>query len=393
MLEFPTWVLAKPWSYISGYAFVDALREVGHEVELALLLNLADETALNRVLDGYAKQGAHFDCAFFWMPHLNYSNTFWRMAERIAERRVAVLIESLRYSQEEIFNYPDLAEHYIDRAKRRTLVLGWLRHCTHVVTLDYHDFLELSRSGYTVFWTPGIIPQVAEDVFIPFEEKSTRILTAATIYGKRQALHQYLADRGIVDVSERLQHSPALIAEFESAIAIIANPPSNGESTAKQAERIRLVRLELWHEYLRHVSKFAGMLSLPAYFKGFPGRVFEGMLAGCAVFVFEACDLERQKKIFLPGEHIHYLSADPNEEDLARIVEIAQDPAYRRRLVTATRDRAFAMCGASFVVERIMSWVDGNEGRMSHSLLRRAIRRAFPRPNRRMRVELSYEDS
>jgi len=173
MLEFPTWVLAKPWSYISGYAFVDALREVGHEVELALLLNLADAAALDRVLDGYAKQGAHFDCAFFWMPHLNYSETFWRTAERIAKRRVAVLIESLRYTQEEIHNYPDLEEHYIERAQRRTLVLGWLRHCTHVVTLDYHDFLELSRSGYTVFWTPGIIPQVAEDVFIPFEEKST----------------------------------------------------------------------------------------------------------------------------------------------------------------------------------------------------------------------------
>ena len=37
VLEFPTWELAKPWSFISGYSFVDALRVLGHDVEVAAL--------------------------------------------------------------------------------------------------------------------------------------------------------------------------------------------------------------------------------------------------------------------------------------------------------------------------------------------------------------------
>lgn len=393
MLEFPTWELAKPWSYISGYAFVDALRDAGHEVELRLLFNLDDASAAERVMRAYAEAGAAFDCAFFWMPHIAYSATFWRLAERVAPRRVAFLIESLRYTRAEIRGFPDLAAHYAERAKLRPRWLGWLRRCTHVVTMDHHDFRELARAGYQVFWLPGIVPAVPEAVLEPFEAKSPTVLTAATIYGKRRQLHRALTERGIVDSGERLQHSPELIAAFERAVGALRGAPDlTGPGAAVAADEVRHIRKALWHEYLRHVSRFAAVISLPAYFKGFPGRVFEGMIAGCAVFVCEPFDLARQKKVFLPETHIHYLHADPTEAEIARIVQVARDPAYRWGFAAAVRERARQHCDSRVVAANLMSWIDSDDPTAGHGLLARMVRR-LRRAARRApgHVEVGYE--
>jgi hypothetical protein len=394
MLEFPTWKLAKPWSYISGYAFVDAMRELGHDVELVLLFNLAEASAHESALEPYERRGERFDCGFFWMPHLDYSDYFWEMAERIARRRVGVFIESMRYTPEEIRDYPDLAQHYTERSQLRARWLDWLRHCTHIVTMDYHDFHELRQSGYSVFWTPGIVPKVPVETFLDCGERSDLILTAATIYGKRRALHQYLTAHGIVDAGESLRHSPALIAEFESAVAELLHRPAGAEEAASQrSERVRSVRLELWYEYLRHISTFAGIISLPAYFKGFPGRVLEGMLAGCAIFIFEAFDLSRHKRIFLPGENVQYLAINQSERELDLIVEIIRDRPQRRRIVEATRERAVAMCDSTKVVGAMMAWIEAGEGRIANDRLGRALRRVLSamRLNERMHIETGYE--
>jgi hypothetical protein len=222
--------------------------------------------------------------------------------------------------------------------------------------MDYNDFLELRARGHSVFWMPGIFPRVPESVFLPFERKSLRFLTAATVYGRRRGVYGILSQRGIIDADNHLEHDPALITEFENAIASFNRAGMEPEERAAQAERVRRVRLALWHEYLRYISQFAGVISLPAYFKGFPGRVLEGILARCAVFICEVYDLGRQKKVFLPGEHIHYISKHPNEAELAQIVQVALDIEYRKTTTAGARDRAFAFCEASSIMNAIVSW-------------------------------------
>jgi hypothetical protein len=370
MLEFPSWPEAKPWSYISGYAFVDALREAGHDVELTVLLSRSPSSALVGVVEGYAARGEHFECAFFWMPHLDYSSAFWAAAARIANRRVGVLIESLRYTREETRLLPHLAD-------RRRLVLRNLRNCTHVVTLDYHDFQELKRSGFSAFWTPGIVPRLAGDGFAPFEEKAQRILTAGTIYpGKREAFFNYLVSKDVIGVDERLEHSPNLIAAFEQEVGLVARELSAGRAASPEAvERIRLVRLALWYEYLAYLSRFACVVSLPAYFKGFPGRIFEGIITNCAVVIYEGCDFHREKQIFRPAEHIYYLPTNGADEDIARFVDMTKNQAARRQLTAAAHERALATCEASVIADRIAKWVASDSNPVSQSFRNRVIRR------------------
>lgn len=375
MLDFPSWELAKPWSYISGYAFVDALRAAGNEVELVVLLYGAKDEELARVIGALAERGERFDCAFFWLPHLEYGERFWRIAEKLAPRRVGVLIESLRYTAEEIARLKHLR-------RRRALVLRNLAHCTHVITLDPADFRELEREGYRVFWTPGLMPSVPDSIFVPFDQKSTRLLSAGTIYaGARQLMHEHLVAQGLLDPNERLQHSPELIAEFEAAIAEVKRRAAGEAGPAADAslfERVRAARLAIWHEYLRYISQFAGVISLPAYFKGFPGRVFEGIMARCAVFIFEACDFARQKRVFRPGEHVHYLAAEPTDADIALLIAVANDPDRRRALAEAAWQQAHAHCDATTVMRRIMEWISadrqarGRFGLFASRLVRRA---------------------
>jgi glycosyltransferase involved in cell wall biosynthesis len=391
MLEFPSWELAKPWSYISGYAVVDALRNAGHDVELVVLLHGSDDETLARVIGAFNDRGARFDCAFFWLPHLEYGERFWRVADRLAPKRVGVLIESLRYTADEVSQLKHLA-------RRRKQVLRSLAHCTHVITLDPADFRELESEGHRAFWVAGIVPTVPDSTFVAFEEKSTRLLSAGTIYaGQRQFMHERLVAHGVLDPTERLQHSPELIAEFETAVAEVKRRAIGAAAAAVDTllfERVRTARLALWHEYLRYLSRFAAVISLPAYFKGFPGRVFEGIMAGCAVFIFEVCDFERQKRVFRPGEHVYYLPAEPTDADIALLVAVANDPGRRRALAEAARQQAYANCDATIVMRRVMDWVSANDKASALGLFAgRAVRRllVFARRNRRIDEAPSYD--
>lgn len=280
-------------------------------------------------IDQFRRQGKRFDCAFFWMPHLEYSAAFWESAARLCEKRVGVIVESLSHTPEEIGLLPHLKH-------RREIVLRGLRRCTHALTFDYHDYRYLERRGYRAFWTPGIVPDVPPGVCADSREKSNKLLAAGTIYdGRRKELHGALVARGILEGNERLEHSKALVDEFSQASAELIAQSCSGE-------RLLEVRRQIWHEYIRHLSRFAGVISLPAYYKGFPGRIFEAFLANCLALVCEGSDLARHKRVFKDGVHLFYLGGDPDGGDIDRlgIVGMVSDAGFRERFTAAAKEHA-----------------------------------------------------
>ena len=391
VLEFPTWELAKPWSFISGYSFVDALRVLGHDVEVAALTYQLDPAALTNVLRAHQRKRKTFDCIFFWFPHLEYSQEFWAVARALSRRRVAVLIESLSYTEAEIVELPHLAN-------RRRGVISQLKHCTHALTFDYQDFRDLTRNGFASFWTPGIVPTPPTGTIIQFADKSKGLSAAGTIYGGRRTIHGELVGRGLLDPNERLQHSPSLVNQFERLISATASTCSDGEASPEElsslGEQLLTVRRSLWYEYLRYLSQFIGVISLPAFFKGLPGRVFEAMLARCAVFVVESADLSRHKSVFENEQHLYYLSKDLTQADIDKIFRVASETSSRAEVTARALERALDQCGADVIVERVLNWVT-MERTSAPSLLRRVSQRAgllIASPPRYY-SELSYEAS
>ena len=393
MLEFPTWELAKPWSYISGYAFVDALHELGHEVELNTLMYDFNEQALVKSVHCLARLGRHYEQAYFWLPHLKYSRAFWDAVEPLCRTRIAVLIESLQYTSAEIRRLPH-------PATRRREVLENLDRCTHVLTFDYGDFRYLEDRGYKAFWTPGIAPSFPEEICVPFDQKSPLLLAAGTIYrGAREALHRQLIRSALIDESERLRHSAELISSFEEAASALVRlstqdaPPAE-EEWNRVAERIMEVRRKIWYEYLAYLSRFAGVISLPAFFKGFPGRIFEAILTGGVAFICNKGHLRRHMQALPDDVHAFYFGATLRRADLARIRAIAGDRDFRRDFTRRARTYILNHFGAARIMERLVNWVANSPPRPTgqrRGVLMRLLQDLRRRP--RYYNETDYEAS
>ncbi len=389
MLEFPAWDRAKPWSYISGYAVADSLRELGHEVELTLLFNGAPGAELVRPLKAYAEAGVRFDVAFFWLPHLQYSRQFWDVARSLSDKRIGVVIESLRYTAAELVQFRFLRG-------RRGSVLKELKHCTHVVTFDHGDFTYLSRRGFKAFWSPGLLPSVPVSLCHTYAEKRPMLLAAGTVYGKRRRVYEQLTAEGVLNKEERLEHSRELTDRFNTLCEAVRRACCGQpelQALRSLGNEILLVRRALWYEYLRYVSGFAGVVSLPAFFKGFPGRVFEGILARSVVFVFENSDLSRQKAIFPHGTHLFYLGERLDLRDVRRIREVISDHAQADRIASAAYQRANDECQANHVTELVLRWATTTHARKETGWLRKILTSAASpsAQHQRFYSELGYE--
>lgn len=348
MLEFPTWELAKPWSFISGYAFVDALRKNGHDVELVILMYGSSPGGISQSIAKY--QGEKFDFAFFWLPHLHYSPTFWRHAKKLSERRAAVLIESLSYSTEEIGRLPHL------RFRRRE-ILASVKHCTHVITFDYHDYGDLHGLGYKVFWSPGILPEVPEGLATPADSKTRGLLFSGTVYpGERANLHDQLVATGFLAARDEFSQSPGLVREFEGASHAYTEGRDAPNDRQAAAERLLTVRRNIWYEYLQYLTKHCGVVSLPAYFKAFPGRVFEGILMRSIVLVFDVGHLTRHRRLFENDRHVYYLTTvDRRAIDVLTAALKRVD--HRQFMTEEALAQARRYCDAKGAVQEMLRWM------------------------------------
>lgn len=375
VLDFDRWQLGCAWSYASSYAVLDGLRAQGADVVAVPSLMRPSDPTSNPWVEAAPSllKRQRFDQVWVWITHSHYPAGFWEWIRDLAPVRVGVLMESLRYTEEEIAD----SGHY---AGRFDAVATQLRHMTHVLSYDECDVAEITRRlGLPARLYHLMLP--AQLISAPATPDGDKLIFLGTVYPKRQ---RFLDREGVSDLVE-IAHGPetkrGLDARFDEAHDhYLAKLAMGGATLADMQAHVRALQ-EVRREILLAVfgvyrTGFA-VANLPALFKAFPSRVLEAMAAGVPVITNRITDRPETASLFEDGKDIFYYDASAPGDFRRAAERLRNDPALRSRLAASAHRRVLEKLTSETQIAAILDWIVANPSRerASATWLQRLLRR------------------
>ncbi len=342
----------------------DGLRANGCEcVTLPVLSHVPDTSPLSWL--HYAKDlvaGQRFDQVWVWLVHNRYSDAFLEWVAELAPVRVGLIMESLRYSEQDCLRWPHLRE-------RAGIVERQTRHMTHVLAVDEEDARRFNEQGTVraAFW-PAAVPRR----YIASAVESVSRQEAAfygELYGDRSA---WLEMPGLKELLVRPQSAesstdfPRLFDALHRGVAarFQSGWRPNPDALTDYVNGWRQLREAIFANWLAHLKPWRAIVNLPSLFQGYAGRVIEAMAAGRPVVSWEVPDRPKTKALFADGREILLYSKECPTVLREHLARLAQDADYGRDIAIAARA---AVLGAHTTEQRaaqILSWIQtGREPR------------------------------
>ena len=360
-LEFPRWTQAKAWSYLGNFAVEDGLRANGCDcVMLPALSDVPDSSPLS--LLHHAKNllaGQRFDQVWVWLVHNRYSDAFLEWVAELAPVRVGLIMESLRYREEDYHRWPHLRE-------RAGFVEQQVRHMTHVLAADEGDAEVFNRSGLVqaLFW-PSAVPSrfISETIERPSRREAAFY---GELYGERKA---WLALPGLTDV---LVHPPSAEAAtdyprlFDALHQQMQERLRSGwqpdlAALTGYVDLWRHLREEIFVNWLTSLKTWSAIVNLPSLFQSYAGRVVEAMAAGRPVISWKIPDRPRTQGLFKEGQEILLYPKDHPAVLKEHVGRIARDADYARNIATAARAELLQSHTAEVRARQWLDWIEAKQ--------------------------------
>ena len=357
-LEFGTWDRARAWSYLGNFAVEDGLRANGCEcVTIPALCDIPDTSPLSWL--HHAKDllaGQRFDQAWVWLVHNRYSDVFLGWLAELAPVRVGLIMESLRYSEEDCRRWPHLRE-------RAGIVERQASYMTHVLAADEHDAEMLNQAGSlrALFW-PSAVP--AHFITAMIERPSRREAAFyGELYGERKA---WLGISGLKDL---LIHPPSAEAatELPQLFNALHQQMSERLRSGWQPNPTALTEyVRLWHRlretifanWLTSLKTWSAIVNLPSLFQSYAGRVVEAMAAGRPVISWEIPDRPRTHDLFKDGREILLYPKDRPAVLKDHVEQIARDADYAGDIAAAARTELLRSHTAEARARQWLDWIE-----------------------------------
>ena len=304
--------------------------------------------------------GKRFDFALIELVHSKLTEPVLELISHLAPIRIGYVLETLRYSPEDYERWPDLLScaAWKERVEKR------LPFMTHVLAADEKD-AELFGKKTPSLWWPQAVPARFVRDSPPPPPKTDRAVFAGAVHGERAELLKKVSDR--VDVRSSAEHrtrGPFLFDMLHRATRIAATPgvPFPRLFSFGYLSLLRRIREKHFRLWLETLESGCAVLNVPRIFRGYAGRVVEGMARGRPVISAEIPDRPRTRALFADGKEI--LLYRPGDADHLRecIDRVATDRAFARRLaenaLRCVRDRHTV----EVRVMEILNWArTGNE--------------------------------
>jgi hypothetical protein len=352
LTEFPFWRAARHLSYSAQLGIEDGLRANG--------VNCFTVTSpwFPEIAESLVQQ--RFDQ--LWLvgrPDVFDEASVERMAG-VAPVRLAMLADSLEYSDEEYRISPTLREREPTIEKR----LQWM---THVLSCDERDVETINVRGVKpALWWPQAVPErfISDDG--PGPSRDTAVFYGAC-YGRRR---EWLRRS---DLKRLLSHpkSPesgtiypllfnALHLRFLGPLRFIFGGRKSGLDA--YLARLRHIRMHCFENWLAALQTGRAVVNLPHLVKTYAGRVVEGMAAGRAVISWEIPDRPCNKALFEDGKEILLFPNDDPDRLAAQLERLFRDDDLSRRLVGNARKTIRQFHTSEIRVRQILDWL--TDGRM-----------------------------
>jgi hypothetical protein len=347
-LEFPTWRLARHWSYSAQLALEEGLQ--AHGVQFFTLTT----PWLARAPD--ICRGKQFDQVWVELVHQRLDEAQLQWIASLAAVRVGLLPESLEYSAEECQLYPWLAE-------RKQLVESRLQYVTHAVAVDERDVEEINgRRLAPAMWWPQAVPERfllhrEPDRSGPFAVFSGDVYTERTAWLDCPELNGLLVKQ---PSSETGTPYPFLFDKLHFAARRYIRHVGVAERAALDAYlyALRRVRRRCFSRWLRSMQTGSAVINLPARVKSYAGRVVEGMAAGIPVISWAVPDRPRTEALFESGKEILLYSNNDPAQLAAHIRDVLAKPDCAQRLAANARQKLLRFHTMEQRVKEILDWIE-----------------------------------
>ena len=355
-LEFDTWAQAKAWSYVGNFAVEDGLRANGCDcVTLPALAHVSDTSPQSWLY--HAKSllaGQQFDQVWVWLVHNRYSEGFLEWVAGLAPVRVGVLMESLRYSEEDCRRWPHLGE-------RLEFVERQARYMTHILSADELDAEAFNEAGRTraTFWLQAVPSRfVTPTIAQPVRREAAFY---GELYGERNTWlkHPRLKDR--------LVHPPSaetgteFPARFDLLHQRMAGQLQRGRpdqvALTEYVGQCRQLREEIFVNWLTSLKRWSAIVNLPSLFQAYAGRVVEAMAAGRPAISWEIQGRPLTKSLFRDGQEILLYPKDQPAVLADHLARVADDADYAQALAGAARAEVLRSHTSEYRAWQLLSWI------------------------------------
>lgn len=356
MLEFPSWGIARTWNYSTAYGLVEGFRANDVDVTFIPIFGRCNPETHSRWLAHLKRvlTGKKFDAVFLGMIHSRLDEELFEILKSVSKVRVGYIMESLTHTDWELQNFP--------LANRQAEVYSDLKHLTHAVTLDEYDAELIKQDlGLEAMWLAQSIPKR----FINCEPapNSNRAVFIGSDYGveRRRLLDnpELVSLIGRPSLVEDTTAIPAAFDEFNrSILAIPVGSDVIQEALSLYAASVPLLRAEIYKLSMRDFREGFANINLPSIFKGFAGRIMDGMAAGVPAVTWDIPGRPKCMNLFKHDDEIVVFDPASPSRLAHKLRGLRQSSDLRNKMVENCRNKILANHTSEMRAGEIITWLE-----------------------------------
>ncbi|MCC2643005.1 MAG: protein of unknown function, putative Glycosyl transferase [Nitrospira sp.] len=356
-LEFPTWAAARPWTYSANFAVREGLSANG--ATCFTVPAIAGDPCSGPASWVYHARrvlaGRRFDQVWLWLIHTPLDPATLEWVAELAPVRVGLLMESLRYDEEDYAWAPQLR-------LRQAQLEAQLPFLTHVLAPDEQDAADLNaRKLANALWWPPMIPE--RFIIAPSAPPSqSQAVFHGTPYGRRQ---DWVGNRSLrnrlhcANATQALTKNQQLFNQLQQTAAQYLSEGHDVTEAAilEYVQALHKIRLAEFTEWMAQLPQWPAIVNLPSLAKFYGGRVIEAMAAGRPVISWDIPGHSRNRNLFEPDKELLLFQQDEPEVLARQIDRILHDHPFAASLARRAQNTIARYHTAERRLQSTLHWI------------------------------------
>lgn len=356
-LEFPTWAAARPWTYSANFAVQEGLSANGATCVTvpAMAGNPCSSPASWVCHARKVLAGRRFDQVWLWLIHTPLDPATLEWVAELAPVRVGVLMESLRYDEEDYVWAPQLR-------LRQAQLEAQLPYLTHVLAPDEQDAADLNaRKQTNALWWPPMVPErfIVTPAAPPTQSHA---VFHGTPYGRRQDWVGHASLRNRLHCATTAQSLTRHQQLFDQLQQTGVRYLGEGHAVSEAAlldyvQALQTIRLAEFTEWMGQLPQWPAIVNLPSLAKFYGGRVIEAMAAGRPVISWNIPDHPRNLNLFEPDKDLLLFQQDNPGALAQQIDRVLHDRPFAESLARQAQDTIRRHHTAERRLQATLDWI------------------------------------
>lgn len=360
-LEFPTWKMARPWTYGASFAVAEGLAANGVS---CLTIPIGPDAPASTPASwlSHARRflaGRRFDQVWIWLVHASLDSRILEWIAELAPVRIGFVMESLKYEEEDYAWAPEL--------RRRAQVFAeHSEYLTHLLVCDERDAADLTaQGGKPVLWWPGFVPHrfILQQACQPINNQA---VFHGVPYGQRARWLDHPLLRHAITFSkssDQLTPNQQQFDALQSAVhaRLLQQPPVMEQELHQYVNALRTIREAEFLNWLNRLSDWAAIVNLPGLTRCFGGRVFEAMAVGRPVISWEIPDRPKTNALFENNRDIVLFPAHSLQGLAERIEHVVSDPTRADAIGASGQRKLLTYHTAERRMQQVLEWIESGK--------------------------------